>query len=75
MSTYLIHNTQRADVVQGKYQHISGTQKIQEQLLQKTFEIGPRSFFQTNSTGAELLYDTVRKWITHTGGTLLDLYA
>lgn len=48
-SAYLLHNTGNADIVQGFYEHISGTPVITEKLFDLDFEISPRSFFQTNT--------------------------
>ncbi len=46
-----------------------------EELLGLTFKITPFSFFQTNSAGAEVLYDTVRDFAGETGGRVIfDLY-
>jgi 23S rRNA (uracil1939-C5)-methyltransferase len=55
-SAYLLHNTGNADIVQGKFEHISGTPVITEKLFDLEFEISPKSFFQTNTLGAEELY-------------------
>ena len=41
-----------------------GEDSITEQLLGMEFRISPFSFFQTNSAGAEVLYDTVRRYIS-----------
>ena len=71
----LFHNTGLADIVTGETQILHGSGTIQENLLGKTFEIRPKSFFQTNSVGAEVLYSTVISLIKSSGGTLLDLYA
>ncbi len=55
-----------------------------EELLGLTFQITPFSFFQTNSLGAEVLYDTARQFIRDAlaergeslqGKTLFDLYS
>lgn len=71
----LFHNTGLADIVTGEAEILQGTGTIRETLLGKTFEIRPKSFFQTNSTGAEALYATVISLVKSQGGTLLDLYA
>ncbi len=44
-----------------------------EELLGLTFKVTAFSFFQTNTKGAELLYDAVRKYVT--GGTVQGLFA
>ena len=47
-----------------------------EELLGLTFRITPFSFFQTNSAGAEVLYETVREYIGDTNGKVVfDLYS
>ena len=49
-----------------------------EELLGLRFKISPFSFFQTNSKGAELLYDTAREFIGDAikeGATVYDLYS
>lgn len=45
---------------------------IQDNVLQ--FDISPLSFFQTNSTGAELLYSTAIQMVWWVDGAILDLY-
>jgi len=48
---------------------------IKEQLGELTFKIGPKSFFQTNSTQAKVLYDKVIEMAGLTGDeNLYDLY-
>ncbi len=39
---------------------VYGNEKISETLLGLSFDIGPKSFFQTNSQGAQVLYSLVR---------------
>ena len=50
-----------------------------EELLGLKFQITPFSFFQTNSLGAEVLYETAREWIGDSlrapGKTVFDLYS
>ncbi|MDD2891430.1 MAG: 23S rRNA (uracil(1939)-C(5))-methyltransferase RlmD [Candidatus Gracilibacteria bacterium] len=74
-SIYLLQNSGRADIVTGEAILMKGKPTITEHLLGKTFEINPKSFFQTNSLGAEKLYSVVRDLMKTQGGTLLDLYA
>lgn len=38
------------------------------------FDISPRSFFQTNTTGCEVLYSTIAQMMQAKPTTLLDLY-
>jgi len=71
----LFHNVGLADIVTGEAEILSGTGTIRETLLGKEFEIRPKSFFQTNTVGAEVLYGTVISLVKSSGGTLLDLYA
>ncbi|MCH8518247.1 23S rRNA (uracil(1939)-C(5))-methyltransferase RlmD [Candidatus Gracilibacteria bacterium] len=79
-SVYISHNTHKADILIGDMELIYGTETIEEILLGYRFNIGPKSFFQTNSVGAEALYTLVKKFsIRDSGkkklGTVLDLYA
>lgn len=61
----------------GEVEVLSGTGRIEERILDNIFEIAPKSFFQTNSPGAEILYSTAFKLLNKrsSGSTLLDLYA
>ncbi len=56
-----------------------GQDYFYEELLGLTFKISAFSFFQTNSLGAEVLYETVREFIRASGGgqanVLYDLYS
>ncbi len=74
-SAYLLHNTGKADVVQGSFEHISGTLTITEKLFDLEFEISPKSFFQTNTLGAEELYRVTRDMIQTKNPLVFDLYA
>jgi len=52
-----------------------GRDYILENLLDLQFKISPFSFFQTNSAGAEILYETVRDFAGDISGqTIYDLY-
>lgn len=75
-------NDRTADVVEDQGTEILyGRDYFYEELLGLRFRISPFSFFQTNSRGAELLYDTARKFICEDGDGLLrgrtvyDLYS
>ncbi len=77
----LIVNDSLADVVatrDSKFETLWGdgiineTLKIKDQTL--NFDISPLSFFQTNSTGAELLYSTAINMVGDVQWTILDLY-
>ena len=75
-----IENDSIADVVQSDATHILyGQDYFYEELLGLKFRITPFSFFQTNSLGAEVLYDTVRNYIGKLQGgresVVFDLYS
>ncbi len=54
---------------------VHGTEYIEEKLGDLTFRIGPKSFFQTNSTQAERLYQIATDMAELTGNELVyDLY-
>ncbi len=74
-SVYLLQNSGRADIVTWEAILMKWKATITEKLLGKTFEINPKSFFQTNSLGAEKLYSVVRDLMKTKWGILLDLYA
>ena len=63
-----------ADVARGEIAQTWGEGTITETLLGKAFDISPESFFQTNTKGAEVLYQTIRDALGQPGGTLVDLY-
>lgn len=53
-----------------------GRDYLTEELLGLSFKITPFSFFQTNSLGAEVLYDTVRGFVGDTKDKVIyDLYS
>ncbi len=59
-----IKNDSQADVVQSDGTEILyGQDFFYEELLGLRFRISPFSFFQTNSLGAEVLYETAREYI------------
>lgn len=73
-----IENDSLADVVKCDRQVVLyGKDWFEEELLGLKFKIFPFSFFQTNSLGAEVLYDTVRNYLReeNAGGTVFDLYS
>lgn len=79
-SVYISHNTNKADICIGDMELVSGKEYIEEKLLGYSFDIGPKSFFQTNSVGAEVLYTLVKEFYSQKGKeekiwTILDLYA
>ena len=48
-SIYISHNNNKADTLIGDMELVCGSEVITETLLGLTFDIGPKSFFQTNS--------------------------
>ena len=76
-------NDSVADVVKNDGTEIlAGADYFYEELLGLKFKITPFSFFQTNSLGAEVLYETARKFIgdavtqsKEAGSTVFDLYS
>ena len=76
-SVYLSLNSGKADVAIGELELIYGNKFIEEKLLGLTFNISPKSFFQTNSHGAEKLYSEVLGQVDKNSlkdFTVLDLY-
>ncbi|PIE85251.1 23S rRNA (uracil(1939)-C(5))-methyltransferase RlmD [Candidatus Gracilibacteria bacterium] len=77
-SIYLSPNGNKADVAIGELDLIYGTKSIKENLLGLNFDISPKSFFQTNSLGADKLYSKVIELANKEklkDYTVLDLYA
>jgi 23S rRNA (uracil-5-)-methyltransferase RumA len=72
-----IINDSLADVVQSDETRILyGQDFFYEELLDLKFKISTFSFFQTNSLGAEVLYQTAREYIGETKDKLIfDLYS
>lgn len=70
-------NDSLADVVQNdKTDILYGQNFFYEELLGLRFKISPFSFFQTNSLGAEVLYETARGYIGETRDKVVfDLYS
>lgn len=75
-------NDSLADVVQNEGTEVLyGQDYFYEELLGLKFKISPFSFFQTNSLGAEVLYETAREFILSDNAELLrektvyDLYS
>ena len=53
-----------------------GREYYEEMLLGLRFQVSPFSFFQTNTKGAERLYETVTQWLgSLSGKTIFDLYS
>ncbi|MDD2487336.1 MAG: 23S rRNA (uracil(1939)-C(5))-methyltransferase RlmD [Candidatus Gracilibacteria bacterium] len=76
-SVYILGNTGKADIVSGDFRLVFGKETIREKLFDFEFEINPKSFFQTNSKGAEVLYSQVMNLIKKEKSldVALDLYA
>ena len=84
-----IRNDSLGDVIKNEGTRILyGQDYFYEELLGLRFKITPFSFFQTNSLGAEVLYETVREYILEydgkdkgvledgkKAGTVFDLYS
>ena len=74
-----IENDSVADVIKSDCTHVLyGKDYITEKLLGLSFQISQFSFFQTNTLGAELLYQTARELIGNLGKgekTVYDLYS
>ena len=72
-----IINDSVADVVKSDETRVlAGQDSFYEELLGLRFKITPFSFFQTNSRGAEVLYETVRDMIGDVEhATVFDLYS
>lgn len=79
-------NDSLSDTVQNdRTECLYGQNYFYEELLGLRFKISPFSFFQTNSLGAEVLYDTAREYVTLAGksgskrnpqeGVIYDLYS
>lgn len=69
-----VENDGLADVARGAVRRSWGVATLDERLGGVTFRLSPTSFFQTNTAGAEVLYDAVGEALGDAGGTLLDLY-
>ena len=69
-------NDNLADVVQSdETKTLYGQDYFYEYLYNMRFKISPFSFFQTNTLGAEVLYDQVREYVGETKDKLVyDLY-
>jgi 23S rRNA (uracil1939-C5)-methyltransferase len=66
----------KAGIAVGEHEvHLAGEPVLRDRIGRYEFEISANSFFQTNTKGATLLYDTVRSFAGLTGGeSVLDLY-
>ena len=65
-----------AAIINDRTDLLYGRDYIVEKLLDLSFKITPFSFFQTNTMGAEVLYETVRRFVGDTKGKVIfDLYS
>lgn len=66
-----------SDVVRAdRTEILYGNDSFYEEILGLTFQITPFSFFQTNSRGAEVLYEIVREYVGDVRGKVVfDLYS
>lgn len=72
------HNDSLADaVINEETRILYGQDYFCEEILGLRFRISPFSFFQTNSLGAEVLYNTVREYVADAGNDRIvyDLYS
>lgn len=68
-------NAGLSDVAWGEERAVLlGTGTIEDRLGDLTFRISPRTFFQTNTRGAERLYQVIKEGLPKSGGTFFDLY-
>ena len=68
--------SRRAGVAMGEYEILlSGQPSIRDKIGKFEFEISANSFFQTNTQGAQRLYDTIKEYANLSGEeTVVDLY-
>jgi 23S rRNA (uracil1939-C5)-methyltransferase len=68
--------SRRAGVAMGEYEILlSGQPGIRDKIGEFEFEISANSFFQTNTQGAQRLYDTIKEYANLSGEeTVVDLY-
>lgn len=76
VSLYYVINPKKNDSISDQHCVLyKGQDAIYEQMEGLRFKIGPKSFYQTNSRQAEVLYSVVRDFATLTGTeTVYDLY-
>jgi 23S rRNA (uracil1939-C5)-methyltransferase len=72
---YQINNNQGDSVIEKNIHHIYGKKTLTEQLGKTSYEISAKSFFQTNTKQADLLYQIIVNLAElSTSDILLDLY-
>ncbi|MBC7963789.1 MAG: 23S rRNA (uracil(1939)-C(5))-methyltransferase RlmD [Steroidobacteraceae bacterium] len=69
-------NSSEGNVIMGQKDFFLTPQHhLTEKIGELSFRISPRSFFQVNNSGADLIYSQVRDWAALTGSeTVLDMY-
>lgn len=69
-------NSSEGNVIMGQKDFFLTPQHhLTEKIGEISFRISPRSFFQVNNSGADLIYSQVRDWAALTGSeTVLDMY-
>jgi len=75
VSLYLQFNDEVTDAARpdAPIMHINGAARLKIDLLGLVFEIGPLSFFQTNSATCALLYEKAIEWLRPEGAVVLDV--
>jgi len=69
-----LENPSVGDAAQGTARAVWGRDHLFERLGAVTYRLSLEAFFQTNTLGAEVLYDTIGDAVGEGGHTLLDLY-
>ncbi len=73
---HMVNDSVADTVASQKTTVLYGEPDLTERLLGLEFRISPFSFFQTNSLGAEVLYNVARSYVGETAGrTVFDLYS
>lgn len=73
---HTINDTLADAIKPDEVRFLHGREYFYEQLLGLSFKVSPFSFFQTNSKGAEKLYDIVRHYVGDTKDKIVfDLYS
>jgi len=69
-------NSRKAGIAMGEYEIVlSGKPCIRDKIGEFEFEISANSFFQTNTLGAQRLYETIKEYADLSGReTVVDLY-
>ena len=69
-------NSSEGNVIMGQKDYfLTPVHHLTDKVGDISFRISPRSFFQVNNSGADLIYSQVRDWAALTGSeTVLDMY-